>query len=106
MDAQVDIIDGFVGGEDYGAEGGEGYSDKVGAGEDEGGFACGGDADQAAAAMEAGGEVDIAHFGEREALGTAEAAIPGAGVAVGLDGPDGVVGGERGAGDEERFPRR
>ncbi len=52
--------------------------------------------------MEAGGEVDVAVLGERQALGTAQAAIPGAGVAVGLDGPDGVVGGERGAGDEER----
>ena len=34
--------------------------------------------------------------------GRPRSAIPGAGFAVGVDGPDGVVGGERGAGDEER----
>jgi hypothetical protein len=60
-----------------------------------------GDADDAAAAMEAGGQINVALFGEREALGTAQSAIPGTGVAVGLDGPDGVVGAKRGAGDKE-----
>ena len=55
FDSQVHIINGFVGGEDGGAEGGEGHADEVYAGEDEGGFAVGGDADQAAAAVKAGG---------------------------------------------------
>ena len=52
--------------------------------------------------METGGQIDVALVVERQSLRTAQAAIPGAGVAVGLDGPDGVVGAERGAGDEER----
>jgi hypothetical protein len=60
------------------------------------------DADQAAAAVEAGGEIDVSLARDGQALRTAEAAIPGARVAVGLDGPDGVVGGERRGGDEER----
>ena len=46
--------------------------------------------------MEAGGKVYIVVIVERQALGTAQAAIPGTGVAVGFDGPDGVVGAERG----------
>src|ERR1035438_3598404 len=51
--------------------------------------------------MEAGGNVDVTLFGEREALGAAETAIPGACVAVGLNGPDSVVGRERWRRDEE-----
>ena len=52
--------------------------------------------------MQAGGEVDAAVFGECEALGAAKSAIPGLSLAVGVDGPDGVVGVERGRGDKER----
>ena len=98
---QVHIINGFVGGEDGGAQGGEGYADQIGTGEDEGGFALGGDADQATATVEAGGEVDVAIFGEGEALGRPRPRIPGAGFAMGVDGPDGVVGGEGRGGNEE-----
>src|ERR1039458_994855 len=99
--SQVHIINGFVGGEDGGSEGGEDQADEVCAGEHEGGLALRGDAHQAALATEAGGQVDVALFGECEALRTAQAAVPGAGFAVRLDGPDGVVGAERGGGDEE-----
>ena len=62
---------------------------------------CGCDADDAAAAVEAGGHVDAAVARQRQSLGTAQAAIPCARVSVGIDGPDGVVGRERGTGDEE-----
>src|SRR5580658_10921409 len=101
FNAQVDVVNGIAGGEDGGAKRRKGYADEVGAGEGERGFAGGGDADQAAAAVEAGCDVDVAVFGEREALGTAEAAIPDGCFAVGVDGPDGVVGVEGGGGDEK-----
>jgi hypothetical protein len=63
FDSQVHIINSAVefglglevGGEDGGAEGGEGYADEAVSGEDERGLALRGDANEAAAAMEAGG---------------------------------------------------
>ena len=84
-----------VGGEDGGAQRAEGYADEVVAGDNQRGFARWCDADKAAAAVETGGDVDVSIFGEGEALGTAEASIPGADFAMGVDGPDGVVGEER-----------
>src|SRR5208282_2415263 len=93
---------GVVGGEDGGAEGREGDADEVGGGEDERSLGVWSDADQSVAAMEAGGEVDVALAGDGQALRAAEAAEPGAGVAVGLNGPDGFIGGERRSGDKDR----
>jgi hypothetical protein len=62
FDSQVHIINGIVGGEDGGAQGRKGDADEVCSGEDEGCLAVGGYANQAAAAVEAGGEVDVAIF--------------------------------------------
>jgi hypothetical protein len=96
MNPQVNIINGLVGGEDGGAERGEGKPDEIGAGDGEGCFSFGGDADETALTVEAGGDIEISVGGEGETLRAAEAAIPDAGSAMGVDGPDGVVGGERG----------
>ena len=65
--------------------------------EDEFGVAVFIDADDAAAAMERGGDIDVAGGIERQALGTAQAAVEDGGVAGGVDGVDDVVGGSRGA---------
>ncbi len=92
LDSQVHIINGVVGGEDGGAERRKGHADQVGAGEDERCLALGCDADDAAAAVEAGGKVNVALARDGEALRAAKTAIPDARVAVGIDGPDGVVG--------------
>ena len=62
FDSEIYVVDGFAGSEDCGAERRESDADEIGAGENQGGFAIGGDADNAAAAMEAGGEVDVALF--------------------------------------------
>ena len=93
FDAQVNIINGLLCGEDGGAQGRESDATEVGSGEDESCLSAGSDADQTAAAVKAGGKIDVAFLGEGQTLRTAEAAIPGAGVTVGLDGPDGVIGG-------------
>ena len=53
------------------------------------------DAHESVAAVQAGGDIDIALAGDGQALWAAEAAIPDARVAVGLDGPDGFVGRKR-----------
>ena len=45
LDSQVHIINGFVGGEDGGAERRERDANQIGAGEDERGFSVGRDAD-------------------------------------------------------------
>src|ERR1700734_1197995 len=92
FDAQVHIINGFVGGEDGGTEWRKGHADEVVAAEDEAGLAIGRDADEPAAAVEAGSDVDVSIGGECEALRATEAAIPGTCCAVSVDGPDGVVG--------------
>jgi len=51
--------------------------------------------------METGDNIDVAVPGEREAMGSAEAAIPDGCLTVGANGPDGIVGVERRCGDEE-----
>jgi len=51
--------------------------------------------------MQAGGEVDAAVFGECEPWG-GQVRDTRLSLAVGVDGPDGVVGVERGRGDKER----
>ena len=102
FDSQIHIINGVAGGEDRGAEGREGDADEVRTGEDERGLAGGGDADDPVVAVQTRGDVDVALARDGETLRAAEAAIPGAGVAVGLNGPDGFIGRERGSGDEER----
>ena len=66
-----------------------------------GGLAVGGDADDAALAAEAGGDVEVVVDVEGQALGAAEAAVEDGGVAVAVDGVDDLVGGGGGAGDEE-----
>ena len=74
--SQFHIINCIAVGEDGGAEGREGNADKVDAGDNERGFAGGRDAHQAAAAVEAGGDVDVAILGEGESLRPTKAAIP------------------------------
>ena len=59
------------------------------------------EADDAAVAAEAGGDVEVAVDVEGHALGAAEAAVEDGGGAVGVDGVDGLVGAGGGGGDEQ-----
>src|SRR5947209_646282 len=93
--------EGVAGGEGGGAGFQEGEADEVAAGEDERGFALGREADDAALAAKGGGDVEVVVSVEGEALGSTEAFEEGGGVAVAVDGVDGLGGGGGGAGDEE-----
>ena len=90
-----------AGGEGCAAVFEEGQAYEVVAGDGEGGFAVGCDADDAALAVEACGYVEVVVDVEGEALSAAEALVEDSGVAVAVDGVDGLVAGGGGAGDEE-----
>jgi hypothetical protein len=60
------------------------------------------DADDAALAVERCGDVEVAGDVEGHALGAAESLVEDGGLAVAVDGVDGLVAGGGGAGDEER----
>ncbi len=96
------MVEGVAGGEGGVAVFEEGEADEVAAGDGEGGLVVAVDADDAALAVEAGGDVEVVVDVEGHALGAAEALIEDGGVAVAVDGVDDLVGGGGGAGDEER----
>jgi len=96
------VVEGVAGGEGGVAVFEEGEADEIAAGDGYGGFALGGDAEDAALAVEAGGDVEVAVDVEGHALSAAETLIEDSGVAVAVDGVDGLVAAGGGAGDEER----
>ena len=100
-DAKIGVVEGVPGGQGGAAVFEEGEAYEVGSGDCEGGLFIGGDADDAAAAVEAGGDVQVVVDVEGDALGAAEALVEDGGGAVGVDGVDGLVGAGGGAGDEE-----
>jgi hypothetical protein len=100
------VEDGGVGGQGRTAVVEEAEAYQVVAGDGE--FGLGGvgffgvpDADDAAMAVEGGGDVEIAVDVEGHPLGTAEAAVEDGGVAVRVDSVDGLVGAGGGGGDHE-----
>ena len=101
VDAKLKVIDAVAGGEGAGSIGEEGEADEVVAGDGECGFAVWRNAEDATLTAVAGGHVEVAFNVERHALRTAEAGEEGRGVAVAVDGVDGLAGGGGGAGDEE-----
>jgi hypothetical protein len=95
------VVESVSGGEGGVAVLEEGKTYKVAAGDDEGGLVVAVDADDAALSVEAGGDVEVVVGVNCHALGAAEALVEDGGVAVAVDGVDGLVGGGGGAGDEE-----
>ena|ERR1700723_688930 len=92
FDVEGDVVEGVAGREGSVAVFEKGEADEVAAGDDEGRFVTRGDADDAALATETGGDVKIVADIEGHALGAAEALIEDCGVAVAVDGVDGLVG--------------
>ena len=74
---------------------------EVVAGDGERGLAIRCDADDASLAVEAGGDVEVVVDIEGETLGAPETLVEDGGVAVAIDGVDGLVAGRGGASDEE-----
>jgi hypothetical protein len=101
FDVESHVVESVAGGEGGVAVFEEGEADEVVAGDGEGGFVARSDADDAALAVEAGGDVEIVVDVEGHALGAAEALIEDGGVAVAVDGVDGLVRRGGGARDEE-----
>ena len=102
FNSQVHIINGVIGGQDCGAERRKRNAHQIVAGQHQRGLALWRDAHQPAAAVQAGGNEYIALAGNGQSLRTAQPAIPGARVAVRLNGPDGLVRRERRRRDEQR----
>ena len=103
-DTEVDVIESAASGEGGAAVVEEAEADEVVAGDEELCVrAVWRDADDAAAAVERGSDIDVAGVIERDALRASEAAlIEDACVAVSSDGVDGLVGAGAGCGDKER----
>src|SRR5580704_12988336 len=91
FDAEGDMVEGVAGSEGGVAVFEEGEADEVVAGDYKGGFVARGDADDAALASEAGGDVEIVVDIEGHALGAAQALVKDGGVAVAVDGVDRLV---------------
>src|SRR6266851_7516987 len=91
LNAQVYVEEGVAGGQGGAAVFEKGEANKVVAGDGDGGFTMGRDADDAALAVKTGCYVEIIVHVEGHALGAAKALIEHGGVAVAVDSVDGLV---------------
>src|SRR5580700_8605175 len=91
-------VDGVVGRQDHRFRWSEGDAYDCGAGEEEFGFRVGSDADDASAAFERCGDVEVVLRVERHALRAAQAAVKNFDVAVGTDALNSIEARRVGAG--------